>query len=57
MTNLKVGEKVVKPRGYPYPGTIVAVFTTRSGEERVVVESDILPGMLHIFAPSQVVVA
>ncbi len=50
---LREGVHVEKPKGYPYPGTIVAAFTNLAGAERYVVESDLAPGMLHIFAPSQ----
>jgi hypothetical protein len=50
---VKVGDWVTKPRGYPYPGTVVAVFETLDGVQRVVVESMLAPGMLHIFAPEQ----
>jgi hypothetical protein len=49
----KVGDKVTKPQGYPFPGEVVAAFRTRQGEERYVVESLILPGMLHIFSGTQ----
>lgn len=48
-----VHQKVTKPKGYPYPGTVVAVFETLAGETRLVVESDLAPGMLHIFTPAQ----
>jgi hypothetical protein len=34
----KVGARVVKSKGYPFPGIVVAVFDTLSGQERVVVE-------------------
>lgn len=49
-----VGDAVRKPKGYPYPGEIRAVFTNRAGDVRLVVESDLAPGMLHIFSPTQV---
>lgn len=49
--SLRVGQHVTKPIGYPYPGWVVAVFTNRAGQERVVVESELAPGMLHIFSP------
>ena len=52
-----VGQYVTKPKGYPYPGWVVAVFTNRAGDLRLVVESQLAPGMLHIFAPTQVVPA
>jgi hypothetical protein len=50
----EVGDYVTKPKGYPYPGWIVSVFTNRAGDVRLVVESELAPGMLHIFAPTQV---
>lgn len=47
-----VGQRVYKPRGYKFPGTIVSVFNTTKGERRVVVEMDKY-GLLHIFNESQ----
>lgn len=48
----KVGDKVYKPKGYKFPGTVVSVFQTTSGEVRIVAElAD--NGMLHIFSESQ----
>lgn len=47
------GDRVVKPKGYPFPGMVVATFKTRSGATRHVVESDTSPGLLHIFGPEQ----
>jgi len=44
--------KVCKPEGYPFPGTVVAVFTTKAGDERYVVEHE-CGGLLHIFNPIQ----
>ncbi len=41
-------DRVMKPEGYPFPGTIIAVFTTKGGEQRYVVEHD-CGGLLHIF--------
>lgn len=41
-------DRIVKPEGYPFPGTIVAVFTNRAGDWRYVVEHD-CGGLLHIF--------
>ena len=52
----RVGDKVVKPRGYPFPGTVVAAFIVAGGQ-RYVVESELAPGMLHIFSPSQLALA
>ena len=50
----KVGTKIVKPKGYPFPGEIRAAFTTKAGSIRYVVESELAPGMLHIFAGLQI---
>jgi hypothetical protein len=47
------GQNVIKPTGYPFPGTVLGSFRTLAGEERVVVESYRAPGLLHIFAPHQ----
>jgi hypothetical protein len=50
-----VGMAVEKVEGYPFPGEIRAVFTTKAGAVRVVVEatgSD-YAGMLHIFNARQ----
>lgn len=48
-----VGDRVRKPNGYPFDSTVVAVFTKLDGQTRLVCESDAIPGMLHIFSPSQ----
>lgn len=48
----KVGDKVYKPKGYAFPATIVSVFTTTSGNVRVVAEMDDF-GLLHIFNENQ----
>ncbi len=48
-----VGSKVFKPQGYPYPGEVRSVFTNRAGDVRYVVESELAPGMLHIFSGNQ----
>ena len=50
-----VGTQVEKPKGYPFPGTVVAAFDTLAGETRYVVESALAPGMLHIFSGSQLI--
>lgn len=47
-----VGDKIFKPKGYPFPGTVVAAFTTRAGEHRYVVEHK-CGGLLHIFNAEQ----
>lgn len=51
---LKVGTLVIKPEGYPFPGEVRAVFTTKEGLWRYVVESSLAPGLMHIFAPVQI---
>lgn len=47
----KLGDKVYKPEGYKFPGTVVSVFEKTTGEVRLVVEDD--RGLLHIFNESQ----
>lgn len=49
---LKVGDRVNKSKGYKFPGTVVAVFFTTTGELRLVVEMDTF-GLLHIFNENQ----
>lgn len=51
-----VGDKVYKPKGYKFNGTIVSVFQTTKNETRVVAELDECSnsgGMLHIFNENQ----
>jgi hypothetical protein len=48
----KKNDKVFKPNGYPFPGVILAAFTTNAGEWRYVVENE-CGGLLHIFNTSQ----
>lgn len=48
----QIGDKVYKPKGYKFPGIVVALFTTTSGEKRIVAELED-NGMLHIFAETQ----
>ena len=48
----KVGDRVYKPKGYQFPGIVVAVFETTSHAVRVVAEMED-NGMLHIFSESQ----
>lgn len=48
----KIGDVVYKPKGYKFPGVVVAIFKTTSGETRVVAEMRD-NGMLHIFNESQ----
>jgi hypothetical protein len=51
----KVGDQVTKRDGYKWPGEVRAVFTTKGGKTRVVVECTVreVTGALHIFAPEQ----
>lgn len=56
VSELKVGMKVRKITGYHFESTIVSVFNKLDGSERVVCESDAIPGLLHIFAPRQLTV-
>lgn len=51
----KVGDYITKPKGYQFPGVVVAVFKNLMGERRVVAEL-LCPGahgMLHIFNEDQ----
>lgn len=50
MEKFKIGDKVVKPKGYKFNSTIVAVFKTTKNEVRVVAENK--DGLLHIFNES-----
>lgn len=52
---LKVGDKVEKVSGYKWPGVVVSVFDTLSGERRVVVECTVaeIAGALHIYNEKQ----
>lgn len=56
MSALGIGDKVRKPKGYPFPGEVRAVFLTKSGKLRYVVEAtgEDYEGMLHIFSPEQI---
>jgi len=53
---LAIGAPVVKITGYPFPGELRALFTTRLGELRAVVEATGIQyaGMLHIFNTGQI---
>lgn len=60
VTRFSEGDAVHKPRGYKFPGIVVAEFLTLAGEPRYVVELINLDGytarpsgLLHIFAPEQ----
>ena len=48
----KVGDKAFKPKGYKFPCTVVSIFTTTTGDVRIVGEMDD-NGMLHIFNENQ----
>lgn len=52
---LKVGQKVKKVSGYPFPGEVRSVFTNKAGDVRYVVEATgkHYEGMLHIFNLTQ----
>lgn len=53
---IRRGDHVDKNTGYPFPGEVLAVFLTQNKQVRVVVESTILPGLLHIFNKEQLYV-
>lgn len=55
---MKIGDKVQKLKGYKWPGEIVAIFQTRSGATRVVVECTVpeVTGALHIYNPEQLTI-
>ena len=55
MEKFKVGDKICKPKGYAFDGEVRSIFTTKSGEVRVVGELTTSNGlgMLHIFSESQ----
>ena len=43
----KIGDKVYKPSGYKFDATIISIFTTTTGNIRIVAENG--EGLLHIF--------
>ena len=47
----KINDKVIKPKGYKFDSTIVAVFPKLNGETRIVAENG--DGILHIFNEEQ----
>jgi hypothetical protein len=51
----KVGDRVEKTSGYKWPGVVVSVFETLTGERRVVVECTVaeIAGALHIYNEKQ----
>lgn len=55
---MRVGAEVEKVVGYKWPGVVVAIFKTLSGETRVVVECTVpeVRGALHIYNASQLIV-
>jgi hypothetical protein len=54
-TQFKVGDRVEKISGYQWPGVVVSVFETLTGERRVVVECTVaaVAGALHIYNEKQ----
>ena len=50
---VKVGDRVRKRKGYDFDSTVVAVFQNLAGQTRLVCESAVIPGLLHIFSPVQ----
>jgi hypothetical protein len=52
---IELGALVYKKTGYLWPGVVVAVFDTLSGERRFVVECtvDEVAGALHIYSGDQ----
>lgn len=52
MDKFKVGDRVYKPKGYKFPGIVVAVFKNTINQTRIVAEL-IDNGMLHIFTEEQ----
>ena len=55
MALFAVGDKVEKVSGYKWPGVVVSVFNTLSGERRLVVECTVaeIAGALHIYNEKQ----
>jgi len=53
---LPLGARVEKISGYRWPGEVVAVFRTRAGKLRYVVECTVpeVAGALHIYSPGQI---
>ena len=52
MAKFKIGDKIRKPKGYKFPGTIVSVFENTKGQTRLVAEMEDI-GILHIFNEDQ----
>ena len=53
MDEYKTGDVVRKVKGYEFDSIVRSVFTNCNGDVRLVCESMLIPGMLHIFSPSQ----
>jgi hypothetical protein len=53
---MNIGDRVEKTKGYKWPGVVVSVFKTLSGQERIVVQCTVpeVYGALHIYNPEQV---
>jgi hypothetical protein len=53
---MQVGDHVQKIKGYRWPGIVVSVFSTLSGDIRVVVECTVpeVRGALHIYSLEQI---
>ena len=49
----EVGDRARKLKGYAFDSEVRAVFTNVAGQTRLVCESTVIPGMLHIFSPEQ----
>lgn len=49
----QVGDMVQKTKGYKFVSQVRSVFTNIEGETRLVCESMMIPGLLHIFSPGQ----
>lgn len=49
------GDKVQKPKGYSFNGTVIGTVYNLAGEEKVIAEltTENGLGMLHIFSPNQ----
>lgn len=53
LVEIKIGDRVEKYTGdYQLDGEVRAVFQTRAGKTRYVVEHD--PGFLHIYGPANI---
>lgn len=50
---IRLGDYVIKNKGYEFLGVVVSIFNTTEGKLRYVVESRLSVGMLHIFNREQ----